>query len=46
MKPDDESGELPPEKRPFRVLVIAGPVQQRALYAVILSTAKPSPPSS
>lgn len=24
MKPDDENGKLPPEKRPFRVLVLAG----------------------
>jgi hypothetical protein len=24
MKPNDENGKLPPEKRPFRVLIIAG----------------------
>jgi len=31
MKPNDENGKLPPEKRPFRVLIIAGSGRREAL---------------
>ena len=29
MRPNDENGKLPPEQRPFRVLVIAGSNRRR-----------------